>query len=89
MGPRHIVPGDRLCAGQLRIEIDGTPYFVGIVRIVENITELAFRKNIKRWKVGDIWSDLTIFWGPTVGILTKNYSEKSNAKHMPGIPPRA
>lgn len=54
MGPRHIVPGDRLCAGQLRIEIDGTPYFVGIVQIVENITELAFRKNIKRWKVGDI-----------------------------------
>ena len=37
--------------------------------------------------VGDIWSDLTKFWGPTVGILTKTSSEKSNAPHMPGVSP--
>ena len=36
---------------------------------------------------GDIWSDLTKFWDPTVGILTKNSSEKSNAPHIPGVLP--
>ena len=30
---------------------------------------------------------LTKFWDPMVGILTKNSSEKSNAPHMPGVPP--
>ena len=35
---------------------------------------------------GYILSDLTKFWGSTVGILTKNSSEKSNAPHMPGVP---
>ena len=54
MGPRHIVPGAHVCTGQLRIEVGEIPYFVGIVRIVDNITELAFRQKIKRWKVGDI-----------------------------------
>ena len=39
------------------------------------------------WTPRDIWSDLTKFWGPTVGILTKNSSEKSNAPHMPEVPP--
>ena len=36
---------------------------------------------------GEIWSDLAKFWGPTVGILTKNSSEKSNAPHMPRVFP--
>ena len=27
--------------------------------------------------------------GPTVGILTKNSCEKSNAPHMPEVPPSA
>ena len=27
------------------------------------------------------------FWDPMAGILTKNSSEKSNAPHMPGVPP--
>ena len=31
--------------------------------------------------------DLTKFWGPTVRILTKHSSEKSNAPHMPGVSP--
>ena len=35
---------------------------------------------------GDIWSGLTKFWGPMVGILTKNSPEKSNALHMPRVP---
>ena len=37
--------------------------------------------------VGDIWSDLTKFWGPMVWILTKNSSEKWKAPQMPGVPP--
>ena len=36
---------------------------------------------------GNIWSDLTQFWGPTVRILAKNSSEQSNSPHMPGVPP--
>ena len=39
------------------------------------------------WTPRDIWSDLTKFWGPTVGNLTKNSSEKSNAPHIPGVLP--
>ena len=63
--------------------------------IVDDIDSIFFKESsagsllnifLSIYYVGDIWSDLTKFWGPTVGILTKNSSEKSKAPNMPGVP---
>ena len=55
---------------------DGTPYFVGIVWIVD--VRLTFHQGMKRSKSIKYFSSK--LWGPTVGILTKISSEKS-CKH--------
>ena len=83
MGSSHVVACARLCTNHL-----------GIRRLFLIEASSCFYINTKtlllttHFQAGyNNWSDLTKFWGPTVAILTKNSSEKSNAPHKPGVPP--
>ena len=52
-----------------------------ICKIYRRTTVILLRQG------GDNRSDMSQFWGPAVGILTKDSSEKSSAPNMPKLPP--
>ena len=84
MGPSHITPCARLCAGHLRIGVARLkPWKTAVFNRGKELFLYLYKNSASHYSFqgGYIWSDLTKFWGSTVRIWTKNSSEKPNVPH--------
>ena len=90
MGPSYIVLCARLCAGHLGIEVARLkPWTKAVFNRGERLLLYIYTKTLlltAHFQGGDIWSDLTKFWGPTVGILTKILLKSQMPHICPGCP---